>query len=62
MNVIVKLQNFDRKFQLNYKIFFPVLNIFTGDTEEYSLDVNYKVNDAKALKKTLSSEQFHVMC
>ena len=58
MNVIVKLQNFDRKFQLNHKIFFPVLNTFTGDTEEYSLDVNYKVNDAKALKKLYHQSSF----
>ena len=58
MNVIVKLQNFDRRFQLNYKIFFPVLNTFTGDTEEYSLDVNYKVNDAKALKKLYHQSSF----
>ena len=58
MNVIVKLQNFDRKFQLNYKILFPVLNTCTGDTEEYSLDVNYKVNDAKALKKLYHQSSF----
>ena len=58
MNAIVKLWNFNRKFQLDYKIFFPNLNTFTGDTEEYSLDVNYKVNDAKALKTLYHQSSF----
>ena len=30
-----------------------VLNTFTFDTEEYCLDVNYKVNDIKALKTSI---------
>ena len=34
----------------NYDIMLPVLNTFTFDTEEYCPDVNYKVNDASALK------------
>ena len=36
---IVKLWNFSGRFQLNYEILLPVLNTFTGDTEDYFLDV-----------------------
>ena len=31
----------------------PVLNTFTFDTEEYCLDVNYKVNDIKTQKTSI---------
>ena len=48
-----KLQNFEISMEhlcSNYEILLPVLNTFTFDTEEYCLDINYKVNDARALK------------
>ena len=41
---IAKLWNFSGRPQL------LVLNTFTFDTKEFCLDVNYKVNDARALK------------
>ena len=56
---IVKLSNFSRRFQLNFEILLSVLNTFKVDTEEHSVSVNYKVNDAKALKSLY--HQFHVM-
>ena len=34
----------------NYDILIPVLNTFTFETEEYCLDDNYMVNDAKAMR------------
>ena len=37
----------------NYDILLPVLNTFTFDTEEYYQDVNYKVNDGRALKTSI---------
>ena len=55
--VIAELRNFSR-IQLNYQISLPVLNTFTGDTEGYSLDVNYKVNDAKAFKNLYHHSSF----
>ena len=48
-----KFQNFGisvEDFSSNYDILLPLLNTFTFDTEECCLDVNYKVNDARALK------------
>ena len=39
-----------KDFSSNYDILLPVLNTFTFDTEEYYLDVNYNVNDARILK------------
>ena len=56
---IVKLSNFSRRFQLNFEILLPVLNTFKVDTDEHSVSVNYKVNDAKTLKSLY--HQFHVM-
>ena len=38
-----QLQNFEismEDFSSNYEILFPILNTFTVDIEEYSLDVN----------------------
>ena len=58
MNAIVKLWNFSKRFKLNYEILLPVLNTFTGDTEEYSLDANDKVIDAKALKNLFHHSSF----
>ena len=55
---IVKLWNFSSRFQLNYEILLPVLNTFTVDTEEYSLEVNYKVNDGKGLKTLYHHSSF----
>ena len=37
----------------NYDILLPVLNMFSFDTEEYCVEVNYKVYCAMALKKGL---------
>ena len=36
-----------------YDVLLPILNTFTFDTEEYCLDINYKVNDIKALKTSI---------
>ena len=45
---IVKFWNFSRRFQLHYEILLPILNTFIVDSEKYSLDANYKLNDANA--------------
>ena len=37
-------------FSSNYEILNPVLATFTVYTEEYSLGVSYRINDAKVLK------------
>ena len=37
-------------FSSNYEILVTVLNTFTVDTEDYSLGIIYRVNDANALK------------
>ena len=45
---IAKFWNFSRRFQLHYEISLPILNTFTVDSEKFSLDANYKLNDANA--------------
>ena len=45
-----KTFKFHWKIPVQIMTLLPVLNTFTFDTEEYCLNLNYKVNDAKALK------------
>ena len=47
------MQNFEislEDFSSNCEILLPALNAFTVDKEEYSLGVNFKINDVKTLK------------
>ena len=61
---IVKLQELSNfgisveYFSSDYENLLPDLNIFSVDTEEYSLNVNHKINDAKALKKHYLDRSF----
>ena len=50
MYVSMEMQKFEisvEDFSSNYDITIPVLNLFTFDTEEYYLHVNYNVNDVR---------------
>ena len=50
MYVSMEMQKFEisvEDFSSNYDIIIPVLNLFTFDTEEYYLHVNYNVNDVR---------------
>ena len=47
------MQNFEislEDFSSNCEILLPALNAFTVDKEEYSLGVNFRINDVKTLK------------
>ena len=53
MYVSMEMQKFEisvEDFSSNYDITIPVLNLFTFDTEEYYLHVNYNVNDVRTWK------------